>query len=559
MNAENVTADGGSACEADRTDIGWIEEAIGPDLFSFILGCDKQILGQLRTRALAPSSGQESVLKEIVDFRAQSENMFSASPAGTVLGAALTQVGEAGISVARHLRASAGSEDPLPEATNALERLLVSIAADAYPVYLLPPDPDIVQLSLPDKTNRLVYPVVFGHPKSESFRQAVLEDEVFGKIFPKSENSADSWIQVYRNTGAGGGLQLATFPHLILGNAWRQVSSDRSTLVEFCRQVLEELRSIRDIFAGKGGKAKAKIALAGILLPADSSFEVGDALVREVTVAERTMVPGSLKGQVGGTDVDGAPIHVNYDGDVLLEYEFPYKVKFVTPAADSDVHIAEWPDDMYLPMEIEQTIVRLRFSLVMAVNRDYRVQLVPTWRRYEEALMTGWSFSWNDPRQGTSITPTRLAQTEVDEWRKWYELLSSKPAMRIELALTRILRAIAERREPSDVLIDSVIAWENLFGTKEGEPTFRVTTCLAKLLEQDGQARLKLKTRLGKIYALRSKVVHGSGVLKRDEYPLCTEALDVAIEAVRILIGTRTDILNLADGALRSAELLLRD
>ncbi len=108
-------------------------------------------------------------------------------------------------------------------------------------------------------------------------------------------------------------------------------------------------------------------------------------------------------------------------------------------------------------------------------------------------------------------------------------------------------------------IVDSVIAWENLFGTKEGEPTFRATTCLAKLLEQDGDARLELKTRLGKIYALRSKVVHGSGALKRSEYPVCYEALDVAIRAVKALVRERMEILSLPDGALRSAELLLKD
>jgi Apea-like HEPN len=128
---------------------------------------------------------------------------------------------------------------------------------------------------------------------------------------------------------------------------------------------------------------------------------------------------------------------------------------------------------------------------------------------------------------------------------------------KIELALTRILRAIAERLEPSDVLIDSVMAWESLFGTKEGEPTFRVTTCLALLLEQSFEARKDLRKRLSDIYNLRSKVVHGGGNLKESEYPRCREALDFAIAAIRILITERTDILELPDGAARSNALLL--
>lgn len=131
------------------------------------------------------------------------------------------------------------------------------------------------------------------------------------------------------------------------------------------------------------------------------------------------------------------------------------------------------------------------------------------------------------------------------------------PVAKIELALSRILRAIAERREPSDVLIDSVIAWENLFGTAEGEPTFRISTCLAVLLEDSFEARTELRKNLAGIYGLRSKVVHGNRNLRVDEYPKCQEALEIAIRAIRILTTTRTDILQLPDGAARSTALLL--
>jgi Apea-like HEPN len=153
--------------------------------------------------------------------------------------------------------------------------------------------------------------------------------------------------------------------------------------------------------------------------------------------------------------------------------------------------------------------------------------------------------------------PTELTEAEVAAWGEWYERLNTAHLDRIELALTRILRAIAERLEPSDVLIDSVIAWESLFGTKDGEPTFRVTTCLALLLEQSFQARKDLRQRLSRIYNLRSKVVHGGGNLKENEYPLCQEALKVAIDAIRVLVTERTDILELPDGAARSSALLL--
>jgi hypothetical protein len=107
------------------------------------------------------------------------------------------------------------------------------------------------------------------------------------------------------------------------------------------------------------------------------------------------------------------------------------------------------------------------------------------------------------------------------------------------------------------VLIDSVIAWENLFGTKDGEPTLRVTASLALLLESEREARRKLRTRLAKIYGLRSDVVHGNKPLSKSDYPLCYEALDIAIQALRVLLQDRTDVLEKPDGAQRSLHLIL--
>jgi Apea-like HEPN len=109
------------------------------------------------------------------------------------------------------------------------------------------------------------------------------------------------------------------------------------------------------------------------------------------------------------------------------------------------------------------------------------------------------------------------------------------------------------------VLIDSIIAWENLFGSKEGELRFRITSSLAVLLEESYQARKDLKKRLSDLYDLRSKVVHGSRNLKRSEYPQCQEALSIAIEAIRVLIRERPDLLELPDGTERSTALLLQE
>jgi hypothetical protein len=219
--------------------------------------------------------------------------------------------------------------------------------------------------------------------------------------------------------------------------------------------------------------------------------------------------------------------------------------------------IPSWPSDMHPPEALERNSERLRLSLLLAVKRDVRVQLLPTWRHLDDPLGHGLATGWFDPRQAVGFMPTRLTQDEVASWSEWYETLTHQRIDRINVAITRILRAVAERREPADVLIDSVIAWENIFGTAEGEPTLRVTSSLAILLESDTEKRKALRSRLGTIYALRSAVVHGNRSLTPADNPLCQEALEVALRAVRVLTREGANVLDLQDGAMRSQHLIL--
>jgi hypothetical protein len=61
-------------------------------------------------------------------------------------------------------------------------------------------------------------------------------------------------------------------------------------------------------------------------------------------------------------------------------------------------------------------------------------------------------------------------------------------------------------------LVDAVVAWESLVGSKGGEITFRVTVALAKPIEADPMKRQTIVKQLKGIYSLRSKAVHGEAI-----------------------------------------------
>jgi hypothetical protein len=274
-----------------------------------------------------------------------------------------------------------------------------------------------------------------------------------------------------------------------------------------------------------------------------------------VSPFERAQAPESIKGQLNGTDADGNTVVINYDGDIVAETQHLYIIKVDNrPVGESP---AGFPEELTAENPLEDVSVRLRLSLLLAVKRQHRVQIVPTWRLYDDPLAQGRTMGWSDPKQAVNLMPTQLTEAEVAEWQRWFGLLATENANKLQLAISRVVRATGERRDPVDVLIDSVIAWENLFGSKEGEPTLRVTTSLALLLEDDYAKRRKLRSRLTKIYSLRSNAVHGTAIPVDKEMALCNEALDIAIQALQAILEKRTDLLDEPDSTARSLRLML--
>jgi len=257
----------------------------------------------------------------------------------------------------------------------------------------------------------------------------------------------------------------------------------------------------------------------------------------------------------GAADAEGTRTYISYAGDVILDFPHRYKAWLPGPSHDETAWREKVPD----PPELDQAILWLRASLVLALKREHRAHIVETWRHVNDPLALGIGVAWRDPRWGRGLIPIELAESEVAAWADWYRLLRATNAKRIELAITRVLKAVAERREPADVLIDSVIAWENIFGTADGEPTFRVTACLAKLLKESLAERRQLRKDLIDIYKLRSAVVHGSRPLVEADFGQCDRALDVAINAIRVLVDKRPDLLAVGDGGSRSIAVLLAD
>jgi hypothetical protein len=472
----------------------------------------------------------------------------------TVIRAVLGRTDDQGIPVARHLHLQSGGADPDIESTGPIEESLVRLALDSYPTFLLPPDEQIPRI--PFGLELGVVRQLFTHPSTKTFEEAVLREGTLSKSFVDEGSGAGRAAWLWRNTGSGSTLQLTMLPQFLLGTAWRHVRHEDPTPDAFLSDAISLLQLVLDGLRGDTVDIPARYAFAGVLLPDGvTEVQLTDAVLETATPQDRELAPEPLRQQLTGTDSSGITTVINYDGDIVMSRKYPMKMRLEPPPKPQEVPM--WPDEMRVPDSIERSIDRLRISLTLAVDRPQRIQLVPTWRFYDDPLGYGLVQSWSDPRTAVELVPTGLTEQEVAEWVSWYALLSNPGLDKINLAITRVLKASAERRDPPDVLVDSVIAWENIFGAREGEPTLRVTASLAILLEPDPALREQLRSRLGKIYGLRSDVVHGNRALDPDDFPMCQEALDVAIRAIRVIAKDRSDLLSLRDGAARSTRLLL--
>ena len=107
-------------------------------------------------------------------------------------------------------------------------------------------------------------------------------------------------------------------------------------------------------------------------------------------------------------------------------------------------------------------------------------------------------------------------------------------APKLDIALNRMVRVASERREPADALIDAVIAWENMLGSRS-ETIFKVCAALAWLLEpSDPERRRRLFAEAEKIYDIRSRLIHGSEDLDgHSAAQLAEKALSLAVGAFR--------------------------
>jgi hypothetical protein len=430
---------------------------------------------------------------------------------------------------------------------------LLPVARDMYPLFLLPLPPGPFATAFAPSMARSL----FNHPGRRAFDDAVLVDPELTQLFPDGTEHIERSGQFRSSAGRGGSVQLAMFAELLMRNtwAWLKVDTASPTLGQFLAAVATSVGLVRDAIMGRSVEVPLRIGLTGVKLPENSpEVALPWGKLRAVRELDREMVPSSIIGALSTTTAEGVQVVIDYSGDVVFEMDIPYEIEL------GHVEIgAEWPQHLRGFETVQRKIESIQLGLLLAISRERQPMVVVAWQRTLDLLAHGTAMSWSDTRRTPNLVPYQLTPAEVQAWSQWTADVDGGRVASIEVAIRRTIRAAVERADPSDALVDAVIAWENLVGSRQGEPTLRISAALAWLLEDDPSARRTRQTALKRLYDLRSDVVHGNRPLGGSEAAQGSrDARAVAVEALRRLLRDRPEVLReCRDGAERSLRLML--
>jgi hypothetical protein len=130
--------------------------------------------------------------------------------------------------------------------------------------------------------------------------------------------------------------------------------------------------------------------------------------------------------------------------------------------------------------------------------------------------------------------------SQIRSAEDWCRRLEYEHDDSLQVAERRVVSAIAERFDKADSLIDAIIAWESIVGTRT-ETVFRVTAALARLLERDASKRQEFRKTLSAVYDTRSRVVHGDVVDQAAIAGAAEEGIVVALNTLKELYSRGAD------------------
>lgn len=326
-------------------------------------------------------------------------------------------------------------------------------------------------------------------------------------------------------------------------------------LADLVDHVNRNVDVLRTVLAGGEAKVPARIVFTG-LTTGSLKIETPWGPLRPLHEWERSLAPPDLEGVVAGSDEQGRQVTVSYAGEMVLETEVSYELRSMAePRGDEERNWPRPPATHTLRRRLEG----IPLAVMLATDRpvDSWITARLAWHWTGDPFTHGREIGWVDAGSGPSFMPARLTATECRKVSEWASRVEDHWIPQIDIAVRRLLNAANARTDMSDRLIDSVIVWENLFGTRQGESALRVSAAIAWLLGDDPDARRSLQSEIKRIYNDRSAIVHGRQLANDVVIERANAAMGYSLEVLRALFSHRPEVLAMTEDGARSASLIL--
>jgi Apea-like HEPN len=515
-----------------KNDVEYLQRLLGSPFVDWVLA---EPAGTL-------TPAQRKVASDLAQLLRQSISLQPELPIEHVIPRLASYQKSYGMTLINHARQRAGGNTQSPEEVpDRLLNAFRAFAVECYGEMLLPGGP--FRGSGLDFHN-------YCHTRSgKNLVHAFIAERMLPKVpeVDYSKMDADT-AYLYRSLNPG------MFASGLVRCAWNLAKIDHGTpsLAEFIEQLAVAVDQFRTYLEGEPTTVTAIASLTGVRLPPGTEISGQWGRIRSARPEDHPPALRDLASQRTGTTTEsGDRIEISGAGDVIIEARV--RVKFELRVDGNGW--SEHPLD-----DFGDTIDRISLAFALAVTRPARPVIYCMWAR--TLYPTGGTDPWPlaDPNFMAMRVPALLTAEEINSWERWINVITSADMTYLKRAVTYTLRAMTERRDAYDRLIDAVIAWESLFG---GHPdtTLRISASLARLLHSSAEERQAAQVEYKKIYGARSDIVHSNhnslkklAIQQVDQY--CKSAIDVSLKAIERILTTHKDLLTL-DSATRSLRVLL--
>jgi hypothetical protein len=534
-----------------------LESLLGLDFISYCTATSKEDLAsRFRGERTLPTAS-EVALGELVSICTQvvhhvqtqepASPQVSIEPVWDFLG---VLVSDANMSLANAIRKKAGGQVFEPEDGSSLVETLQRITANVFPILLIPPSSKLTMAS-PSMTRSLR-----SYPASPMAVDAIMADNDLKRLHPqyvpRDEQPADGMVphfedlMVYRTTIEA--LILYTFNKVIF------TSLTIPSVEAVCQEIQNSVTTAKNLIQGNRVSLPVAVGLSNLKLPAGAVIDSEIGRLSEYQYIYDRWSPAPLRNKRINQGSDQGQYEFNLGGDIVLFLEQRVRLRMASQGSEGQ--------PFWTMSAVDQSTLSAPHSTVclaatLAIDYETPIAVRPTWTASFSPLVSGPMVGWEEigPRP---IAPLRvISPAEANAWNDWISRIKNIGLKGVDVAARRIQLAIAERDSAIDRFVDSIIAWENLFGGGS-EMTLRISASLAWLLGEDADRRQQIQEEARDLYGLRGRVVHGATELSdADAGASAITGLRIAIDALRKIYAERPQMIPLSAGQ-RSLSMILQ-